>query len=709
MQHSNSLYPPAMSTCIDVENGSSPRPPSIALVRIPARLSRLILATLLLAAVSCGESTAPKSMNVAISVVNVGGPDVSTYQDTLPLVTCYVDLSATATGTDTASWQDAIVRWYAGTDRSAPLDSLPVHIADVRLTWGNRDIGAGQTQTSHWQVEATVPFHAEFEYRYLPAHSGLKTASAGFDCGPKISTSTPPPTIDSIGLPGDPAGLLPGDSLTVDYTVSSSVGILETGVQLTGPCTAETTIPAQLQTRLTGSARVGLPADCPVGVPVTVTVLATDAGIQTASRAFAKQIPMVDATPPTLLTAFYPPWGGTSSLTPYAIYFDGDSVATRVSASDNHALSAVVWDVLPAGAGIRDSILVSGRSAAQELRIRLQPGTTGPVQFRIFARDSVGLASDTLTTTAGAVQVYPKADLPTMYGTVTGPARDALVDPRHGLVFVRIPIDDRMVALSLPTMTETWSTSWSPEDFDITPGGDSLILALGGSGLGIVDLRQSPLTVSILPLTPVDSTGVAGARFVRTLSNGKVFVTLDGSFLLDEVDLATGVQRVRRDAGDNGYTNAAALGRSLDHSVVVLNGSGNYFQRYDVSTDTFGPRSQSAVPGAIPVLDSTGQHVVVGVTIYDGSLQFLRQAADPLPAGEFFPTALSADGGTLYEVMTYPKIVRCRVSDGAIVDAIPIPVSTYDSWARISDDGTLLITTEGGGVGQNGVSVTRLH
>ena len=100
--------------------------------------------------------------------------------------------------------------------------------------------------------------------------------------------------------------------------------------------------------------------------------------------------------------------------------------------------------------------------------------------------------------------------------------------------------------------------------------------------------------------------------------------------------------------------------------------------------------------------DSTGQHVLVGITIYDSSLQLLHQAADPLPAGEFFPTALSADGSTLYEVMPYPKIVRCRVSDGAILDAVSIPVSTPNSWVRISDDGTLLITTAGGALVRTG-------
>ena len=59
--------------------------------------------------------------------------------------------------------------------------------------------------------------------------------------------------------------------------------------------------------------------------------------------------------------------------------------------------------------------------------------------------------------------------------------------------------------------------------------------------------------------------------------------------------------------------------------------------------------------------------------------------------------------------MPYPRIVMCRVSDGAIIGGVENPVPSIISWPRISDDGTLLITAQRGSPGANGVGVIRLR
>ncbi|MGH7688931.1 MAG: hypothetical protein ACREN3_04930 [Gemmatimonadaceae bacterium] len=678
-----------------------PRPPSVASALIASRLQRLALATLLLAGASCGDSTAPKSMTVAVSVLSVGGPDVSTIGDSVPLVTCGINLSATAAGTDTATWQDGKVRWYAGVDRSTPFDSLTMTAVDVRQTWGNKQIGAGQTQTSHWEFQATAPFHADIEYHYQPAHGDEKTADAGFDCGPKMSPDTPAPSIDSIAVPGDPTSIEAGDTLTVDYTATSPVGILQTAVVLSGACSVHATFPEQLQTKLPRSARLLIPADCQLGVPLFVTVYATGAGLQTSSRSLSTPLMVVDHTPPYLHALFSP--------TP-PILFDGDSIMMHVEASDNRALAAVLWDVAPAGTGGRDSLVVTGQSVTQDVVVHLTPGTIGPVQLRLYARDAVGNV-DTLTT---PWQVYPTVHLPIVSATADGSTDDAIPDPRRQLAYLLQPESDpsrsaRILVMSLSTgaITQTISVPGRPNDFDITPGGDSLIVGLDLVGaLGVIELRQSPLTVSLLPLVPVDSASMPRPLYVRTLSNGKVFASLFRPYLVDEIDLKTGVQRIRSDAGS--VYNAccydaqtAPLGRSLDHSVVVVNGSDQNFQRYDVSTDAFGPRRSATIEESEPALDSTGRFVAVQTTVYDDALQLLRVAAAPLDA----VTALSPDGETLYAMTSY-GIVRARVSDGSILDRITGPIGAVHH-VRISDDGSLLTVV--GGVAGTSASVIRLH
>ena len=50
------------------------------------------------------------------------------------------------------------------------------------------------------------------------------------------------------------------------------------------------------------------------------------------------------------------------------------------------------------------------------------------------------------------------------------------------------------------------------------------------------------------------------------------------------------------------------------------------------------------------------------------------------------------------------------MSDGAIVDRIGDPISEVIAWPRISDDGTLLILTQGAGhPTTNHVGVIHLH
>jgi hypothetical protein len=163
------------------------------------------------------------------------------------------------------------------------------------------------------------------------------------------------------------------------------------------------------------------------------------------------------------------------------------------------------------------------------------------------------------------------------------------------------------------------------------------------------------------------------------------------AYVLMEVDLATGAQTIRADAGESGYVGGGELGRSLDHSVVVVNGGPTYFQRYDVATNHFGARKSASVYDVTPVLDATGRYVAVGLDVYDQSLEHLRRVSSPVLSGGVIPTALSADGEVLHQMLSSTGLIRSRVSDGAILDRTLNPIGALEM--RISDDGTVLVTT----------------
>lgn len=673
-------------------------------------LARALPPLLLLAAAGCRDVTGPRPLNIAIVVTQVSAPVFSTAPDSTPRITCTIDLSATASGSGSATWFDGKILWYTGPTRSAPTDSATLSLTQMQSSWGSAVINAGQTLASSWYVYESAPFHAVMEYSYEPANAAKQTAKVEFDCGPKVEPGTPAPSINTIVVQHDAADVQPSDTLTVDYAVTSAEGVWETAVDLSGPCAVQKTVAGHLQTALDDTVRIPIPAACQLGIPLAVTVYARDAALQVSSRSLATQISLVDKTPPYLLAMFYPPHNSgplTSTLSGFA--FGGDTIETYVVAADNHILHSVNWNVLPAGAGVDDSLVVDSEGTTGMVDIRFQRGASGPVQLRVYARDAVGNVSDTVTTPMGPFYLYPSVVLPADSATVDGYTPDAIPDPKRQLAYLLQPNDNRILVLSLSTMTVTQTIpySWVATDFDITPGGDSLLVALrGGNALGVVDLRQSPLSMSILPLDPVDSTGPPSPHFVRTLSNGKTFVTLYNSDLLDEIDLATGAQRVRRDAGVNGNVGLAALGRSLNHAVVVVNGGAGYFQRYDVSTDHFGPLLSPAAGGAS--LDSAGQHVAAGLTVYDSALQPVSTAAAGWPIPGIWPTIISPDGTMLFQVLP-DGVVRNRVADGAIVDRIINPIIGAAGNPRISDDGTLLMTTQAGLSGYNKVSVIHLH
>jgi hypothetical protein len=406
-------------------------------------------------------------------------------------------------------------------------------------------------------------------------------------------------------------------------------------------------------------------------------------------------ISLVDETPPTIAPLFLSP-AGMESTDLHGEYFGGDSIRIRYSAMDNHEVRELIWEVLPAGAGLDGSLDVSGSAPSPTVFVHLEPESSGPFQLRLYARDAAGLVSDTVTTSAGTAHVYPTVERPTASAYVDGDIADVVVDPKRGLAYLLQQMQERIVVLSLATMTveENVPMSSFPTDFDISPGGDSLVIALAGErALGVIDLRQSPLQLRHIPLTALDDGSEQQPARVRTLSNGKVFVSVTGSapsaYTLVEVDLATGTQRVRTDAGDGGIIAGALLGRSLDHSIFVMNGGPGYFQRYDVLSDHFGGRTSASIGYAMPALDATGRYVAVGIDVYDESLQLVRTMSTPVRGG-FISTAFSPDGAVLYQMISNTGLVRSRLSDGALLDRTINPISA--GLLRVSDDGTLAVT-----------------
>ena len=230
-------------------------------------------------------------------------------------------------------------------------------------------------------------------------------------------------------------------------------------------------------------------------------------------------------------------------------------------------------------------------------------------------------------------------------------------------------------------------------DLDLTPGGDSLVLALPYlRALGIIDLRQASRTLTLLPIQSLDSTSQLAPWSVRVGVNGKAYAKLDGPAPavpgILEVDLVTKAERLLTGGGN---IRSARFERSFDRSVLVL--SRDVLQRYDVTSDAFGPTHvPQSLYGPLRV-DGNGSLVTLGLDVFDGNLQFLRRVAS-IYGGEAVPgAALSRDGAYLYHALGYRGVGRTRTSDGGVVDRSTVPFSA-SGYLRMSPDGNTLVIVD---------------
>lgn len=663
---------------------------------------------LLLGLLGCNDGTGPDTgLTVTVTTSQDSPAAVFVGDDGLPVIECTVGFQATATGTGRATWLDAVLKFYIGRDQTTPVDSAVFPAADVQAAWGHTEIGSGERQIAGLDIRAGIPFTITLDFRYRPSGGAVRAARVAYRCGVSVPPNAVPPAIRTLTVPHD-GPVEPGDSLGIQYEVDGQVALWLTTVELSGPCLVRQAFLEYPQLTTSRTAFLHLPAACALSVPITATVRVLDAALQESSRSLATGVSLVDTTPPHIAAQYLPPTGGSFTDVLGGDYFGGDSIDVLLYASDNHVLQSVIWEIAPGG--LRDSLVVNGPEVFRQIRIPVPVGFTGSVELRLYAHDAVQLTSDTLRSAPDSVRVYPTVSRPTAWTAVDGEIRDLAIDPSRGVIYLLQSNQGRIAVLDIATLMVTRTVPVpAAAAFDLSPGGDSLVVALAQPrALAIIDLRQDDLTPTILPLV-LDTAITQYPQTLRIAANGRAFVAFWGTTgtanTLLEVDLATGAQRFRADAGDGGLVGGGALAASYDRTVLVLNGGPGMFQRYTSADDAFGAAGSPIRPGTNTVLDSTGRTVAVGLDVYDADLQFLREVRSRVFSNGV-PTALSPDGAYIYATW-FRDIVRSRVSDGAILDRFLNPI--LSSTVRVSADGALLVTADNNCCGVSPISIIRLR
>ncbi len=651
--------------------------------------SLAVLAVAGAALASCRDTTAPFAVVISATPM---APTYGTDTDGRPWLTCHVSLDAATAGSGRAEWEDAVLYFFAANNRSTILDSSVISAATVQSSWGATLIGETGPQHSGWTLTAAIPFAVTIEYRYQVVGGQMASSRVSATCAPAVP-SGPAPVFTTLAI-GSSSVVQPGGTLVLDYTVTSTVGLWATILSLSGPCDTSLIVGEPLLPSDTRTVNYALPNGCSLGVPLTVTVTALDAALQ--STSMTTTLPgMVDTISPTVEVLIGPRFGGSYTDVLAGDYFVGDSMLIMFIANDNNVVRSLIWEVDPQG--FRDSVMVNAAGGLVDyLAIPVRPSWAGPIQMRFYARDASGNTSQVIQSAPGAINVIPTVSLSASQATVSFPFGGVAWDMRRGQLYLnqgdwkKIGVFSRAANAVISTI----QLSDYPGSFDLTPGGDSLIVAqVVTRSLAVVDLRASPPTVTEVPLPGVDTTMTLVS--LVSASNGKVLVTANnyaaGTGHLYAYDLGTRTLQLRTDAGIAGQTGGGAMVGSSDHAVAVLNGGPGMFQRYDAATDAFRPATTARGEGTLAV-DATGSHVTVGGDIYDSTLQYV--VTPRVFHYRYQPIVLSADGKVIYFSYGNAGNVRCRTSDGSTIDRLQYRL-TVNGLSMSPDGSTLAVTDEG--------------
>ena len=666
----------------------------MCLFEIPRRLARVGVA-LLVCVAGCSDSTGPDAGNdqlIDVLVQPHGQPVLDVGADSLPTIACTIDLRLTVRGDAVITLSDAIVLFAVGRNRSVYVDTSSLSRAELRSAWGRDSFQPGDTAFARWSIQAAAPYSVTFRLRYAASDATVRSYDIVHDCGPKPTANSPRPSVTAVDVVGATSSLGPGDTITIAFAASSTVGIWASLVELTGPCTVQQVFPERLKTTVNRQARIAIPRDCALGVPVRVSAYALDGLLEEASRTTTPGFSLVDDEPPDIVVFGSGPGGGSMIPEVRGRYFGGDSIPVLLSAGDNGALSYIVWEIMPFG--VRDSIQTDPAGHHAIHRIPLGEGWTGEIDIRFVARDAAGLESTPFLSTPGELLVMPSVNRPVVSATVSGEIRALAYDGRRQAIYLLQSNQRRLTEVSAGNLQEQRSITFAdyPTDLAITAGGDSLILAFPLLGaLGVIDLTGASLQPVMVPLDSLDASVRQGPATVRALANDKVMIYTEGTapsaFELRELDLRSGVQRRRTEA-----PSFSALTTSLDRRAIILNGGSGEFMRYDVDTDAFTGSASAAVYTTAPAVDGSGNTISIAAHIYDATLQEVRQV-DAMwgPAG-WAPTALSPDGAVLYYAFARWGMVRTSTGDGMIVDRTPL---TLDATQLVmAPDGSRVIVVE---------------
>jgi hypothetical protein len=234
----------------------------------------------------------PSSVPPAVRVTVI--PHVDSVQIVPPLgagshrVHCAVTYELQPTSRP-VSWRDAVFQFHFGAVRTQIDDQIYLSGDAIQKSWQTFEYKGASIVGSFWGFDAVVPFSVTAEMSYVVEGSAtLQTVTPRFSCGPEPApTDTPPRLTGSID---PPAELRPGSALRINYVASSTLGLWETSIYITGAFTQTIRQSENFTKSSQREVIVQVPAGATVGQPVHVGISTTDAALLNTSVTFTTAV-----------------------------------------------------------------------------------------------------------------------------------------------------------------------------------------------------------------------------------------------------------------------------------------------------------------------------------------------------------------------------------------------------------------------------------
>lgn len=428
----------------------------------------------------------------------------------------------------------------------------------------------------------------------------------------------------------------------------------------------------------------------PDGFPdVTITVTAWIPKVNLTATA---TLVVKDTRPPTISTTL-----GTNGL-PFNIamaplapmLLTGTTDTLTMSITDNGAIAVYGYSI-GAPVNMQDSTVVENvLTASATVAVPIQTGWLGGTPaVTVFARDRDG---NTTTIPLGKVAIASHVTHPVTTVALDPTVERAVYDSKRNKVYFAVRDQAAVQVLDLSSFTFVSSLPLPKPavDLDLRPGGDSLIVGLGGTAdLSILNLATpgAPTTVHVnaVDATPGDTASGGAIEQLRVAGDGTAIIWACCSQLAEfnaitATDTLVSLLYV-----------APVFGRSASGSTVFLAPSSSSTQMlvYQASSHAF------SYMGSIPSGTQTGQASGssdgslngMGDGVYDAAFNFLG-TADVSPTPSTTPPSVVSSAGNAFYVGVPPSYyVRfqepIKVNDSAS-SIVGQPIEVVDAPEQIT-------------------------